>query len=949
MITSDYQAKYIVHELDRVYANDEIAKLSGLMFDAQITPTPHQIDAALFALNTPNTKGVILADEVGLGKTIEAGIVIMQCWSERKREILIISPSSLRQQWSQELREKFNLNSTILDSKSIKTIELLKTNGIYICSYEFANRNINKLSKGWDLVVLDEAHKLRNFYTKKNGIAGGIAQIVKWSNKALLLTATPLQNKIEELYGLITVTDPDYFHSLDVFKKRYKNNDNPDALVDLRSRIERMSKRTLRKEANKYIKYTKRITKTVTFEPSGDEKKLYELVDDYLHREKLYAFASSQRHLSALILRKRLGSSSFAVASTLRKIAERMREEYFSGKIRNNKGELFGFDDLNSEELEALENEGRIYDNYSLSSAQERAEFKAEIEELESYARFAESIKTNVKAEHLIEAIKLGFDTLESKAARKAIIFTESTLTQDYIAKILERDGFAGKYILFNGQNNSQQANEIYNKWKIANKDSDIITGNESADKRKALIDKFKEDDIEIMIATEAASEGINLQFCSMMINYDLPWNPQRIEQRIGRIHRMGQKYDVVVVNFSNISNIAEQRILELLTDKFNLFKTTFGASNEVLGVIESGLDFESKISDILNTCRTDEEIDQGFKKLQEEFKTTISSEQKAVRAKIFDSLDPNVQDRFQKYNDEANKTFNRFEQMFMDLTRYELKNDACFDDEHVFTLNNAPTHSIQTGKYFYKTNRIENARQYKYADDLAEYVRKTAKNKETLPAELVFSIGESDRASTLAKTLKGQSGQMIVCNIEFDIKSGKVDLSESHVMASAELDNGEMLDLEGCKSIMDLNAISVSPLKSVESDVLDIYFDRRLDELRDEVKERNAQIFLDKKDILERQYKDKIIELEIKLDKIAAMMHEKEKNERNAKSSEERLKFAAEKQNLNKKMRTLKRQIFDIEDSLDYEIDEKIKLAQKASSGNVIKDELFRIKFKIV
>lgn len=949
MITSDYQAKYIVHELDRVYANDEIAKLSGLMFDAQITPTPHQIDAALFALNTPNTKGVILADEVGLGKTIEAGIVIMQCWSERKREILIISPSSLRQQWSQELREKFNLNSTILDSKSIKTIELLKTNGIYICSYEFANRNINKLSKGWDLVVLDEAHKLRNFYTKKNGIAGGIAQIVKWSNKALLLTATPLQNKIEELYGLITVTDPDYFHSLDVFKKRYKNNDNPDALVDLRSRIERMSKRTLRKEANKYIKYTKRITKTVTFEPSGDEKKLYELVDDYLHREKLYAFASSQRHLSALILRKRLGSSSFAVASTLRKIAERMREEYFSGKIRNNKGELFGFDDLNSEELEALENEGRIYDNYSLSSAQERAEFKAEIEELESYARFAESIKTNVKAEHLIEAIKLGFDTLESKAARKAIIFTESTLTQDYIAKILERDGFAGKYILFNGQNNSQQANEIYNKWKIANKDSDIITGNESADKRKALIDKFKEDDIEIMIATEAASEGINLQFCSMMINYDLPWNPQRIEQRIGRIHRMGQKYDVVVVNFSNISNIAEQRILELLTDKFNLFKTTFGASNEVLGVIESGLDFESKISDILNTCRTDEEIDQGFKKLQEEFKTTISSEQKAVRAKIFDSLDPNVQDRFQKYNDEANKTFNRFEQMFMDLTRYELKNDACFDDEHVFTLNNAPTHSIQTGKYFYKTNRIENARQYKYADDLAEYVRKTAKNKETLPAELVFSIGESDRASTLAKTLKGQSGQMIVCDIEFDIKSGKVDLSESHVMASAELDNGEMLDLEGCKSIMDLNAISVSPLKSVESDVLDIYFDRRLDELRDEVKERNAQIFLDKKDILERQYKDKIIELEIKLDKIAAMMHEKEKNERNAKSSEERLKFAAEKQNLNKKMRTLKRQIFDIEDSLDYEIDEKIKLAQKASSGNVIKDELFRIKFKIV
>jgi len=331
MISSDYQAKHIAHELERVYANDDVAKLSGLMFDAQITPTPHQIDAALFALDSPNTRGVIMADEVGLGKTIEAGVVIMQYWAERKRKILIVSPSSLRQQWKQELEEKFNLHASIIDAKSIGGKSVTK-DGIYICSYEFANRNVEKLTTGWDLLILDEAHKLRNFYSNKKGVASAISDIAKGTSKSLLLTATPLQNRLEELYGLVSVVDPNYFHSLDVFKQRYIKSSHPYALEDLRARMSKIAKRTLRSEAKKYIKYTNRIARTVTFEPSGDEKKLYDLVDDYLHRDKLYAFASSQRHLAALIIRKRLGSSSFAVASTLRRIIARMEDEYAKWK-----------------------------------------------------------------------------------------------------------------------------------------------------------------------------------------------------------------------------------------------------------------------------------------------------------------------------------------------------------------------------------------------------------------------------------------------------------------------------------------------------------------------------------------------------------------------------------------------------------------------------------------
>ncbi|NCC02032.1 MAG: DEAD/DEAH box helicase [Clostridia bacterium] len=948
MINSDYQAKYIVHELERVYANDDVAKLSGLMFDAQITPTPHQIDASLFALNTPNTKGVLLADEVGLGKTIEAGIVIMQYWAERKRKILIVAPSSLRQQWLQELQEKFNLPSRIIDSKNT-TNKLILKDGIYICSYEFANRNIDKLSTGWNLLVLDEAHKLRNFYSNKHGIAGSISSIAKGAEKALLLTATPLQNRLEELYGLVSAIDPGYFHSLDVFKQRYIKSESPFALNDLRSRIGKIAKRTLREDAKKYIKYTNRIAKTITFEPSGEEKRLYELVDDYLHREKLYAFASSQRHLSALILRKRLGSSTFAVASTLRRIIARMEEEYNSGQLRNNRGGFIEFDDLQIEEIEAFESSGEI-DSAQTDTLKERAEFKAEIEELKSYAELAESIKSNVKAENLVNAVNIGFSSLESKAAKKAIIFTESTITQSYIGRVLDREGFAGKYIKFNGQNKSPETNKIYQEWLEKNKDSDLVTGTESADRRKALIDSFRDNDIQIMIATEAASEGINLQFCSMLINYDLPWNPQRVEQRIGRIHRMGQQFDVVVVNFSNQGNTAEARILDLLANKFNLFKSTFGASNEVLGAIEDGFDFEQQISKILNTCRTDAEINKGFQDLQNKYKNEIESEHDSYRAKIFDSLDPHVQDRFKKYSKQSNEAFNSFERLFSELTNYELRDFANFEaDGHVFDLHSQPIPEAQTGIYFYKTDRVPHAKQYKYADTIGEYVRHTAKSTATPAAHLTFSIAKSERASSLAKKLAGKTGTLTVKNVTFPMKSGSTDMSESYIISAGETLDGELIDSETCRDIFDLKLVSENPSNVQISDNIQNLINSQITKRQAEVKDRNTEVYLDKKDILERQYKDKIVELEIKIDKLKRNVSEKERQERQAPNAEERLKVAAEKQTLRKKIRSLNQQMFDLEDKMDDEISEKITLAQQASVNSVKIEPLFEIDFSII
>ena len=197
-------------------------------------------------------------------------------------------------------------------------------------------------------------------------------------------------------------------------------------------------------------------------------------------------------------------------------------------------------------------------------------------------------------------------------APRKAVIFTESKRTQEYLQNYLAANHYADKLVTFSGTNNSPETTRIYQQWLEEYQGSDKITGSPQIDRRTALIDHFQHH-AEIMIATEAGAEGVNLQFCSLVINYDLPWNPQRVEQRIGRCHRYGQKFDVVVINFLNQSNYADQRVLELLTDKFHLFDGVFGASDDVLGSIESGIDFEKRIQAIYETCRTTEQIEVGL------------------------------------------------------------------------------------------------------------------------------------------------------------------------------------------------------------------------------------------------------------------------------------------------------------------------------------------------
>ena len=321
-----YHAKYFAHDLTRRAANG-LDRLSMALFDAAVDLNPHQIEASLFALQSPLSKGVILADEVGLGKTIEAGIVLCQLWAERRRRLLVICPASIRKQWALELEEKFNLPVQVLDAKAYRQARRsgqapLTADAIVVMSHHYANRLREELKAvAWDLVVIDEAHKLRNAYRPSNKVGQGI----RWATedcRKLLLTATPLQNSLLELYGLSTLIDERLFGDVNSFRSQYASaGSNLDAL---RQRLSVFCKRTLRNEVTEYIRYTERRPITRPFKPTDKEHALYEAVSSFLQRDDSYALPQRQRHLTALILRKLLASSSQAIADTLDTLRARL-------------------------------------------------------------------------------------------------------------------------------------------------------------------------------------------------------------------------------------------------------------------------------------------------------------------------------------------------------------------------------------------------------------------------------------------------------------------------------------------------------------------------------------------------------------------------------------------------------------------------------------------------
>ena len=333
-------------------------------------------------------------------------------------------------------------------------------------------------------------------------------------------------------------------------------------------------------------------------------------------------------------------------------------------------------DEWDAENGDSPEKEKKQY------TPEEMAQLQSELDSLRTFHKLASSIGNNSKGEVLLAALKRGFEEAQKKGAqKKALVFTESTRTQIYLREILEKTEYTGKIVLFNGSNTDPKSKEIYRAWLKKHEGTDRITGSPTADMRAALVDCFR-DEAEIMIATEAAAEGINLQFCSLVVNYDLPWNPQRIEQRIGRCHRYGQKCDVVVVNFLNKKNAADQRVYELLDEKFKLFSGVFGVSDEVLGSIESGVDFEKRIADIYQECRTPQQIEFNFNQLQAELESQIDDRIRQTREKLLENFDEEVSDKLRFRKQENADFLGKYDTWLWEITNFYLRDYARFENQ---------------------------------------------------------------------------------------------------------------------------------------------------------------------------------------------------------------------------------------------------------------------------
>jgi len=693
--------RYLAENINSQKMAGNLHRLSSVLAKSTIDLNPHQIHAVLYAFNSPLARGAILADEVGLGKTIEAGIIIAQLWAEGKKRILILCPASLRKQWQDELLTKFGLESEVWDGPSfIGTVNTgekipLTYDGIFIISLQFAYTHLQLLEKQpWNLVLIDEAHRFRRVYKGRDAskMAYEIREVIKDKPK-VLLTATPLQNNLEELYGIASFIDDKLLGTPYSFKTRYVDPIKSQSevagvrLEELRKLIKGEENenvfaisgiitRTLRKQVLEYVPFTDRKSITFDFTPTDEEVELYEKVSAYLQRPEVAAIATTQRNLMILVYRKLLASSSFAIAATLNKLIENLQQEL---DLRDQEKEVEinpesiedeGLEEeLEESELEGIEQKTRK-ERRRVDKKFTNEDIKRELEELQEYHNLAKSITRNTKGEELIRALQNLFAQARiNKYPEKAVVFTESTRTQEYLSGLF-RDASIS-FTQFNGSNSSPEARNAFINWRKDNPESASV-GSFNANVRQALIYEFKKNS-QVLLTTEAGAEGLNLQFCNIVVNYDLPWNPQRVEQRIGRCHRYGQKYEVVVANFLNIRNYADRRVLQLLQEKLNLFDGLFGTSDEILGALESGLDFEKKILEIYQSCKTPEEYDIAFAKLQEKLKETISATTLEYRTMLLENTDQSVANLFRQTNLESKQIISDFDNDLLRLCRLSL------------------------------------------------------------------------------------------------------------------------------------------------------------------------------------------------------------------------------------------------------------------------------------
>jgi len=568
---------------------------------------------------------------------------------------------------------------------------------------------------------------------------------------------------------------------------------------------------------------------------------------------------------------------------------------------------------------------------------------REEIATIDGFIETAIKIKYDSKSDALLTALSGAFELLPGLgASQKALIFTESTRTQNYLKTYLEQNGYQGKIVLFNGSNNDPESNDIYNLWCQRNRFTGKVSGIKAADKRAAIVEYFR-DNAEIMIATEAAAEGLNLQFCSLVVNYDLPWNPQRIEQRIGRCHRYGQKSDVVVVNFVNKRNYADVRVYNLLLDKFHLFNDVFGASDEILGRADE-LDFERRIWEIYQECRTEEEINVAFERLQEDLQEQIDEKLKDVKEKVLENFDIGVQERLKLAKSEAGAFLNRYEHIFWELTKYILGKDAEFDDAgHTFSLKNNIA-GCAVGKY-QLPSCLTDGIPYRLSDTLAQYVIKTSLAIELDIGGIIFDENESSIKVTLPDYLKKASGYLILSTLSISSFD-----DEQYCLFTAFTEDGRFLAQEDAEKLFLYGGIEtdVGELSDAIRKKLTQNKKQHTQSKLQDIDARNMVYFNEEEERIFRWEKDMIGSIEKELDTVKRAITEHERLSRHAANLDEKSELMKKIADLEKQKRKKRIELADREDEVGEKRRAMIAELDKRRIQRTTTDDIFIVTWQV-
>lgn len=934
---SVYTIKYFSEYLNLLSSGNSSSRIEQTLCNSRIKLNPHQIKAALFAFSSPESKGVMLCDEVGLGKTIEAGIVITQFWCERKRKIIIICPATLCRQWSEELSEKFGLSSIILDRKIYNSLRKSGYNSpfeikdkVFIMSINFASKISDDIAKaGLDLVVIDEAHKLRNVHNSNNVIANSILNGIK-NYKKILLTATPMQNNLLELYGLSLLIDDSIFIDREYFKYRFINNYEKNK-KELRERLDFFVHRTLRSQVKKYVNYPNRNTLTLNFHPSKEEIDLFNELLFLIHSNPTFGCKKSQSNFIGLILCKLLSSSTAAIVQTLNTIKSRIENV-----IEN--GEYADYSDLVSDEEtedEELELDNIIKINFE--------QLKIELELINKCLSIADSVVDDAKAYKLLEGLEQLFSKCDIDLRnKKVIIFTESRATQNYLYNFLNMHGY-NKILLFNGTNNSAENKIIYEKWLEKQNIADIEKNSKNMNMRAAILDYFKEY-ADIMISTEAGAEGLNLQFCSMLINYDLPWNPQRVEQRIGRCHRYGQKNDVIVINFLNDVNIVDNRVYELLKNKFNLFDDVFGSSDEILGKLDDEKNFERQIYEIYKNCRTPEEIENAFLELQNLYTEDINAELKRTRESLLDNFDEDLQRYFDILLDDVETKLPIREEYLLRIAKYYLEDYGVFDNK-TFVLNKPYNGYI--GKYTV-LNDIEDTStlQLRTISGLGKDLIDEANSLVFEKTGFVkFDLTNYPFKISELENIKGQTGYIILQKLSVDSFEQAEEL-----IISGRLNNGQYLDTELCLKLFRLNNNAIDTTTITEDLFKSILDDQELmtSKLINDYTMKNDEYFNNESKRINQWADDKMFSVQYKVEELRERRQKLQLDIDSCIDSDERINLEKEISSITKKIRQMWLELADAEELIEIERQNLIKKLKDSKMKTITKNIIFKIGFII-